>query len=286
MTAQRQRREEVKYAHYVWRKIENGKLDAIAATPTDANYSAERIVAANFNVAKEYEGEENYYPNVNRIRVGDFEVYSGYLEGQRGLWKMSAAQEPTLIKAGWYSKLTSSADGKWIVASKADETFAEPMSGVRINLQNGKEYKINLPSADKFYPIVTVPLQNKILLYRAKDDNSRFKNNPSPKMPEYYLLDATKGATQAVKGDFRPLEEKSYRPLQPTENQGEFWAAVYDEKTKTTQIGRYDTKTFIHKPILQIPDIALGSKEILVDEKAGKAYFVYQGHLLALSFAK
>ncbi len=199
---------------------------------------------------------------------------------------MSAAQEPTLIIAGWYSKLTGSADGKWIVAARADETFAEPMSAVRINLQNGKEYKINLPPADKFYPIAAVPSQNKILLYRARGENSRFKNNPSPTAPEYYLLDAATGATQIAKGEFQPLEEKSYRSLQPTENQGEFWAAVYDEKTKTTQIGRYDTKTFSHKPILQIPDIALSSKEILVDEKAGKAYFIYQGHLLALTFAK
>jgi hypothetical protein len=160
------------------------------------------------------------------------------------------------------------------------------MSAVRINLQTGKEYKINLPPADKFYPIAVVPSQNKILLYRTKDENSRFKSNPSPTIPEYYLLDVATGTTQAVKGDFRPLEEKSYRPLQPTENQGEVWAAVYDEKTKMTQIGRYDTKTFGYKPILQIPDIALSSKEILVDEKMGKVYFVYQGHLLALSFAK
>jgi len=286
MTAQRQRREEVKYAHYVWRKIENGKLGALVAPPTDADYSPERIAATDFNITKEYEGEENYYPNANRARVGDFEIYSGYVEGQRGLWKMSAAQEPTLIKAGWYYKLTGSADGKWIVASRVDETFAEPMSAVRINLQSGKEYKINLPPADKFYPIAAVPSQNKILLYRAKDENSRFKNNPSPTAPEHYLLDAATGATQIVKGEFRPLEEKSYRSLQPTENQGEVWAAVYDEKTKTTQVGRYDTKIFSHKPILQLPDIALSSREILVDEKAGKVYFVYQGHLLALSFAK
>ena len=287
MTAQRQRREEVKYAHYIWRKIENGKLGAVAAQPTDADYSPERIAAADFDIAKEYKGEEeNYYPSANRTRIGDFEIYSGYLEGQRGLWKMSTSQEPTLIKAGWYYKLTGSADGKWIVASKVDETRAEPMSAARINLQTGKEYKINLPPADKFYPIARVPSQNKILLYRARDENSRFKNNPSPLAPVYYLLDAATGATQIAKGEFRPLEEKIYRPFQPTENQGEFWAAVYDEKTKMTQIGRYDTKTFSHKPILQIPDIALSSKEILVDEKAGKAYFIYQGHLLALSFAK
>ncbi|MBA3691914.1 MAG: HEAT repeat domain-containing protein [Acidobacteria bacterium] len=287
MTAQRQRRDEVKYAHYVWRKIENGKLGAIAAPPTDADYSPERIAATDFNIPKEYEGEEeNYYPNANRARVGDFEIYSGYLEDQRGLWKMSAAQKPTLIKAGWYYRLTGSADGKWIVASKADETFVEPTSAVRINLQNGKEYKINLPPADKFYPITRIPSRNKILLYRAKNENSRFKNNLSPKTPEYYLLDAATGATQIVKGEFRPLEEKTFRPLKSTDNSNEFWAAIYNEKTKATEIGRYETITFSFKPILQIPEISLSSKEILVDEKAGKVYFVYQGHLLALSFPK
>ncbi len=199
---------------------------------------------------------------------------------------MSAAQKPTLIKAGWYYRLTGSADGKWIVASKADETFVEPSSAVRINLQNGKEYKINLPPADKFYPITRIPSRNKILLYRAKNENSRFKNNLSPKTPEYYLLDAATGATQIVKGEFRPLEEKTFRPLKSTDNSNEFWAAIYNEKTKATEIGRYETITFSFKPILQIPEISLSSKEILVDEKAGKVYFVYQGHLLALSFPK
>jgi len=199
---------------------------------------------------------------------------------------MSGGQEPILIKVGWYSKLTGSADGKWIVAAKVDENFAESISAVRVNLQNGKEYKINLPPADKFYPIAAVPSQNKILLRRAKVENSRFKNNPSPKTPEYYLLDAATGATQTVKGEFRPLEEKNYRPFQSTENQGEFWAAIYDEKTNATQIGRYDTKTFSFKLILQIPDITLSSRDILVDEKESKVYFVYQGHLLALSFLK
>ena len=287
MIAQRQRREKVKYAHYVWRKIESGKLGAVAPAPTDADYSLERIAAAKSKIIRRYgEEEENYYTGDNRIRVGGFEIFSGHLEDKRGLWEISGAQQPTLIKAGWYFKLNGSSDGKWIVAAKTDESFAEPPSAVRINLQDGKEYKINLPPADRFYPIAAVPSQNKILLYRAKDENSRFKNNQSPKTPEYYLLDAATGATQIIKGEFRPLEEKAFRPLKPTGNSNEFWAAIYNEKTKAMEIGRYETTTFSFKPILQIPEINLSSADVLIDERDAKVYFVYEGHLLALPILK
>ncbi len=282
LTVQRKRREAVKYDHYAWRKIENGKLGAIVAAPPDANLSPEKI-----NEIEGGEGYEEERENIaaNRTRVGDVEIYAGYVE-ERGLWKLTESTAPSLIKAGWYFRPLGSADGKWIIAGKGDETFAQPPSVARINLQTGKEYKINLPPADKFYPVAVVPSQNKILLYRAKAEYSRIKNNPSPSAPEYYLLDAATGATQIVKGEFRPLVEKTSRPLKPTGNPNEFWAALYNEKTKATEIGRYETKTFSFKPTLQIPEINLSSADVLIDEKDAKIYFVYQGHLLALPFLK
>lgn len=282
LTIQQKRRDEVKYAHYNWRKIENGKLGEIVAPPPDANLSPEKI--NEIDNAEGYEAEGENIPT-NRVRIGDFEIFAGYVE-QRGLWKLSEGQQPTLIKAGWYIKPIGSPDGKWIVAGKGDETFTQPSSAARINLQTGKEYKINLPPADKFYPVAAVTSQNKILLYRAKNEYPTFKNNPSPTAPEYYLLDAATGATQLIKGEFRPLEETNARPLKPTGNPNEFWAAIYNETTKATEIGRYETKTFSFKPILQIPDINLDSRDVLIDDKDAKIYFVYEGHLLALPIPK
>jgi HEAT repeat protein len=281
LTVQQKRRDAVKYDHYAWRKMENGKLGGIVEPPNDAGLTAEKVNEVDYGDG--YEGDERENSATNRTRVGDAEIFAGYVE-ERGLWKFLANnQAPTLIKSGWYFKPIASADGKWIVAGKADETFAQPPSAVRINLQTGKEYKINLPPADKFYPIAAVPALNKVLLYRAKSEYRTVKNNPSPLEPEYYLLDAATGATQTIKGEFRPLaENSSARPLQTTGVQNEFWAAIYNEKTKATEIGRYDAKIFAFKPVLQIPDIRLKSSDVIVDEKDAKIYFVYQGHLLAL----
>lgn len=117
-------------------------------------------------------------------------------------------------------------------------------------------------------------------------DESNDKTNPSPKIPEYYLLDTATGAVSQVKGEFRPLIQQTYRPLQPTNNPNEFWAAIFDVKTRTTEIGRYNTLNFKFQPLLKVPEIALDSMDIWVDEKETKVYFVYQGHLLALPLAK
>ena len=105
--------------------------------------------------------------------------------------------------------------------------------------------------------------------------------NPSPETPEFYLLDAATGSVQPVKGEFRPLEELTYRPLQPTGAPDEFWAAVHDKKTKETSVGRYNTKTFSFQPAVKLPEIKLSSMDIWVDEKEAKVYFVYEGHLLS-----
>ena len=164
-------------------------------------------------------------------------------------------------------------DGRWAVVTKANGNWYEPKEIVRINLQNGRELKVNLPPADNFYAVSFLPAHNKILLYRGRGktispyqtDSSQFtkridyeaaeetveeetvvleqrnKNkNPSPKIPEYYLLDAATGAASQVKGEFRPLFQQTYRPLQPTTNPNEFRAAIFDAKTKTTEIGRYN----------------------------------------------
>lgn len=289
--AQRKRREDAQFAHWAWRKIENGKLGAETEKPADWNYSLERLSAGGggSGYAGEYEGDY-YTPNAgaNTVRVGDYEVFAGYLE-QRGLWKFVAGQEPTLIKGGWFGRPMASADGKWLVASKFDETQTQPPSVVRINLQTGKEFKINLAPAAQFFPLAFLPAQNKFLLYRGKSDSEypQYKNDTSPAATEYYLLDAGSGAAQIIKGEFRPLAQTGYRPMQPIAGApNEFWAAIYDEKTRATAIGKYDARLFAFKSVLQIPDIELSSADITVDAQDGKVYFIYQGHLLALPLPK
>ena len=295
--SQEKRREESKYAHFFWRSFEGGKLGEILPQPLEMPFLY----------------DENQFPETVRInprprswqvRAGNYEIRNLYSE-TGGLYKISRLQDPIKLIEGNYAYPIVTADGNWVIASKFVEEWQAPKSLVRINIQTGKEFPVNLPSADVFSPIAYIASQNKVLIYRAKGKNyyndGEYQNgdeddkeepapiqpdkndkNPSPLTPEYYLFDAATGATQAVKGEFRPLEQQTYRPLQTSTAPNEYWAAVYDEKLKETSIGRYNTKTFTFAPVTKLPDIELDSMDIWVDEKDAKIYFVYETHLLAM----
>lgn len=286
----RKRREDVEYAEYSWRRVENGKLAAVVPQPLEMPILPDAAQIPEIDEIKQV-------PRQWQARFGNFEIRTG--SGDNFLYKVSRSQSPVKIKEGSFSFPIVTPDGKWVVASNAEVLWNNDPGGIsRINLQTGQEFKLNLPPANVFAPIAFIQSHNKILLIRARgrlfnygrfsqyvNDESReaeTKTNPSPKIPQYFLLDANTGATEPVKGEFRPLLEQTYRPLQPTGNAGEFWAAVYDAETKTTAIGRYSEKTFTFQPVTKIPDIRLTSMDIWVDEKQAKVYFTYHGHLLAL----
>lgn len=303
--ARQKREEELKYAHFNWFSISGGKLGAVTTQPADAPllYDATQLP----------ENEElNPLPRAWKVRSGNSEIRTErYNSGK--LLRVTRSQPPALIKEGRFMHPVVSGDGNWAVVTKAVNNWYGPKEIARINLQNGREFKVNLPPAGNFYAVSNLPAHNKILLYRGagrtispyQTDTSQFtkridyeaeatdtetiflksendKSDSSPQVPEYYLLDAATGAVSQVKGEFRPLLQQSYRPLQPTGNANEFWAAIFDAKTKTTEIGIYNALAFKFQPLLQIPEIALDSMDIWVDEKEAKVYFVYQGHLLAL----
>ncbi|CAN5570544.1 hypothetical protein BH20ACI4_BH20ACI4_04180 [soil metagenome] len=306
--ALQKRQEELKYTHLNWFSISGGKTGAMTTQPADAPML--------YDATQMPENEElNPMPRAWKVRVGNSEIRTGrYYSGK--LFRVSRSQPPALIKEGQFLNPVVSGDGRWAVVTKANGNWYQPKEIARINLQSGKEFKVNLPPADNFYAVSFLSAHNKILLYRGAGrtlspyemDSSQFtkridyetdveetveeetveqkndKSNPSPKVPEYYLLDAATGAVNPVKGEFRPLEQQTYRPLQPTNNPNEFWAAIFDAKTKTTEIGRYNTSGFKFQPVLKVPEIALDSMDIWVDEKEAKVYFVYQSHLLALPF--
>jgi hypothetical protein len=301
---QEKQRAESKYAHFFWRAVDNGSLGSVLPQPLEMPYLYDE------NQFPETDGFDAY-PRAWKVRAGNYEirVSEEYNEGG-GLFKVNRSQPPVKLKEGNYDFPVVTADGKWAVVTKTANGWSEPRSLVRVNLQTGKEFPVNLPPADTFSAIAFIASQNKVLIYRAKGNTTNYYNyrpyqseedeedikpsvainkddkNPSPQTPEYYLLDAATGATQPVKGEFRPLEDLTYRPLQPTAAPDEFWAAVYDKKAKETAIGRYNTKTFAFQPVTRLPQIALDSMNIWVDEKDGKVYFVYEGHLLSAPLLK
>lgn len=297
--SQEKRREEIKYAHFFWRGVDSGKLGEILPQPLEMPflYDENQVPEA---------VRINPNPRAWQVRAGNYEIRTVYSE-ESGLYKISRLQEPVKLKDGNYDSPIVTADGNWVIASKRGEEWQDPKSLVRINIQTGKEFPVNLPPADIFAPIAFIASQNKVLIYRARgkkfyyegryeresqadDDEEETKpiqpdkndKNPSPLTPEYYLLDAATGTTQAVKGEFRPLEQQTYRPLQMTTAPNEYWAAIYDKKLKETSIGRYNTKTFTFVSVTKLPDIKLDSMDIWVDEKEAKVYFVYETHLLAV----
>jgi hypothetical protein len=278
---------EAKYAHFGWRKIENGRPAGPAAQPPDAPFLYDHTQVP------EIPGIRNK-PRSWQARAGTSEIRTGeYYEP--GLFKVAPGQDPAVFKEGMYSLAIVTGDGRWAIAAKTEEEPKEFDGLVRVNLQTGREFKLNLPASENSYPIAFVASHNKMLVFvEAEDEPDESetpaprragrpaRTQPRPKPSQYYLVDAATGAVQPVKGVFRPLEDQTYRPLQPTGIAGESWGAIYDPATQGTTIGRYNEKTFAFKTVLNIPSIKLDSMDIWVDEKPGKIYFVYQGHLLSL----
>lgn len=284
-----QRLSEAKYAHLSWRKFENGRLGVSAAQPADAAflYDAQQV--------KETQGIDPA-PRGWQVRSGSGEIRVGHYLG--GLFRISPGQDPVELKTGYYQKPIVSADGKWVVASKTEEK-PEPFNGiVRVNLQTGREYAFGVTTTERMFPVAFVNSHNQVLVfsgpagYSADAEDSGEMNDYKPRYfrgaeelpatPQYYLANPATGTIKSVKGEFRPLEHQTYRPLQPTGNPGEYWAAIYDKGTRSTTIGRYSDKTFTFKPVLNLPDIELNSMDIWVDGPGEKVYFVYEGHLLAV----
>lgn len=276
-----QRRQEAADKHFSWRKVENDKLSDIeTAQPNGVNYFGNAFIQPDF-----YGGELNTGIGNFSKRAGGFEFrtenrYSG------NIVKVESSGSQTVVKEGNYRNPVVSPDGKWLFAEKVDEEN-ENWKLIRINLQNKSEAPINsVPKASIIQPLAFINSQYKFLVIRAKLPYSRGKNDPSPKTPEYYLLDPNTGAAQLTKGEFSPVLQQTYRGLQPTTNPAEFWAAISNDEKNYTEIGRYNEKTASFNPVLQLSDISLDSMNIWVDETQSKVYFIYNGHLLAVPMAK
>lgn len=199
-----------------------------------------------------------------------------------GLWKQSAGGKGVRLgtETGIYETPIVTDDRKWLVVSKMDKEWSDPNYIVRLNLQTGREYRINIEPADDFSPIAFIPNVNKVLLRRAKGD---YSSKPvGPDRPEFYLLDPATGQTRLVSGTFEPLLQEGYRFLQRTEKPDEYWAAIPNQAKDETQLGRYNVRDFSFKPLMTVPHIVFDSMGMWVDAKNSKVYVVYKGELLRL----
>jgi hypothetical protein len=210
-----------------------------------------------------------------------------------GLWKFSARHKPQLLATGPYFSPITTPDGKWVVAAKGRGYQGDRLGFVRVSLETGRQYKIDLPSipdtwegVDSVETVAFVPAHNKILLRLLRVGSALLEW-------ENFLLDPATGLSEKVSGEFSPLTQQSYRPLQPTGRPNEFWAAIprewlspnepVDAEKNYTEIGRYNTKSFVFIPLIKFPKMMFDSMQIWGDEAEDKVYLAYNGHLLRLS---
>jgi hypothetical protein len=262
-------------ARFTWRSFAAGRLDAEAQPPAGHATFYERTFQIDTSVFPVWCNR-----NLVQAIAGDSVVLAGRNQ-EDGLWKKARGQERVRIgDEGEYEAPLVTPDGKWVVVSQTDVESSQPASIVRLNLQTGRVYRVDLPPADRFMPLAYVAAHGQVLLRRAKNVVGRGSKTIGPNKPEFYLLDAATGRTQLVTGDFTPFRLGSNRALQPTNKPAEFWVAIPDRTNNQTRVGRYSVRDFSFQPLLVVPHIAFD--DMWVDESTAQLYVVYEGQLLRL----
>lgn len=266
----RKRREERAYDSFSWQRFDGEKLSEIVAQPEKIEFIPLRDGSA---ISPEKEQWKSRTPN--------FEIRTD----EQGLYKVTRGQVSKL-RDGYYYTPFVTPNGRWAIVSKYDEKSNLGTSLVRLNLTTNKEFVVKTTDFPINNAIAFLPSLNKVLIasgYYGEEDDEGLD---SSRVQTYFLLDVETGAITPAKGEFRPLVQQTFRPLQSTANADEFWAVIPDERKNQTAFGVYNTKTFTFKEILKIPKITFNSMQMWYDEPAKKLYFTYEGHLLALTLPK
>ncbi len=271
-----------------WRTLEKGKVGAVVEQPTEINLLpmlGKMPAAYRWNFFRSFDARTVYGG-----------IYANRYQG--GLFRAQESGEPVLIRQGSYENAVVAPDKRWVAVTKF--TGKDQLKTlVRVNLQTGQEFPVNLPTTDALQPIAFVPSHGMVLVYSGPT-RSDAESDPTSEgepyradivvkaksavssAPQYYLVDLARGVVKPVKGDFRPIEERSYRLPQSSSTAGAVWVAIYDPVAKSTEVGLYTEKSFSFVPVRTLPEIRLRSSDIWVSEDENKLLFVYQGHLLAV----
>jgi hypothetical protein len=265
--------EKRRYEGFAWYRIANGTTDGIAAQPAEVEF----IPPANpFDVNAEDEQWKARAPGIE-IRTSD-----------DGLFKIVRGRL-TKVRSGTYSFPVLTPNGRWVVVQKANDDSGGIV--VRIDLLTGREYKVEIEGYGDKVPAAYVASLNKVLVVRdygeeygdyggEGEDADTAPDDDSPE--SMMLVDPLTGSVQPIAGEFRPLSQQTFRPLQKAAKPNEFWAAMPDAEKHETRFGIYDARTLSFRQMMRIPKIKFNSMDMWVDEPGGKVYFVYRGHLLAL----
>ena len=211
---------------------------------------------------------------------------------QRGIAPDFARLETTntLLKAlgeeYLYGLLTP--DQQWLVAvrrvqhkdpsgkNSQDESSSD-VQLIRYQVATKKVFPLSKPSDDAPFPLRWSAAHNKMLM------SGRFNNLAGEPKPSA-LLDPATGLLQPIQGEFRPLRfnPEEIRELQPTDKPYEFWAAIYEPDKELTRFGRYDAQAFKFTPLIDLPNMKVGSSALWLDEAKRELWLVYQGNLVRI----
>ena len=258
----RKRIQQREFEHLSWQKFADGNLAGFANQPAQIDF-----IPVRDSFSARATGEQW------KARTATVEVR----DGDEELIKIVGGKA-SKIANGYYTSPVVTENGRWAIVTKYDRE-SEEISLVRINLATNKEFKVAVKEVLFLQAVVFIPSLNKVLIAQGSYYERSVNSDGA-----FLLLDAETGAMQPAKGDFRPLVQQTFRPLQPTGIADEFWAAIPNAEQSETQIGTYNSKTFTFKPLMKVPRIRFDSMQMWID--AGKIYFVYEGHLLALPLPK
>lgn len=261
--------EKRRYEGLSWYRVMNGTVAGVAQQPPSVEFIPVRDSLAVQPTSGQW-----------KARVGDVEVRTS----EEGVFKVVGGRL-TKLRSGPYSKAVMTPNGRWAIVYKSSDSDGGAI--MRIDLVTGKEYQVDGERWAGEYPLAFVPTVGKVLVgsqegYRSYDNGEDAEVEGYIEPGVMALLDPATGVKQPIAGEFRPIAQQSFRPLQKTAKPNEFWAAIPDPEKQETVVGTYDTKLFGFRPVLKIPKIVFNSMNMYVDEAGGKVYFVYRGHLLAL----
>lgn len=253
--------EKRKYDGYSWRKVVNGSVGSAVSQPTGVEYIVPHDGLAGERVQQGW-----------KARVGSTEYRGG-----DGLYKIVNGREEKL-SAGIYETPLVTPDGKWVVTYRGwDAASSQEMGIRRTNTLTKKEFTVKgLEDYMPYRAAAYLPNLRRVLLAITNEYDTEVQAE------SLMLLDPETGLAYPAVGEYRPLGQQTFRPLQRASVPGTFWAALPNSEQNSTEIGVYDARTFRFKAVRTIPKITFDSMAMWVDEAAGSVYFVYKGQLLKL----
>ncbi len=205
-----------------------------------------------------------------------------------GLYKLANGRSQR-IRQGRYSLPVVTTNGRWVIATKYDESEGSTL--VRVNLANNREFKVGAEGVYVDKAIAYIPSRNLVLIGGSEehDDHGEYEDSYHESAyasgQGYYFLNPDTGAIAKATGEVRPLAQQTFRSLQAVAGSTtEFWAALPRGKAGTL-FGIYSTRSFTFKPVLKLPKIIFDSVEMWVDEGEKKVYFIHEGHLLSVPYS-